>query len=174
MKRGRRAVRPAPLLALLLAAAAAAAAPPAAQPSALWGEAGELWDPETGPMDFSFAGACPCSRRRWHSVVAGAGAGPIAPARARAARSSPSPAAARGGAPNSSSARAAGYHFGDEEPPFPPVTRTLQDFQTGGRNDTAALQAMVAWANAQPSGAGAAPAARLCWMDPAARVLFLA
>ena len=59
MKRGRHAVRPAPLLALFLAAAAAAAAPPAAQPSALWGEAGELWDPETGPMDFSFAGARP-------------------------------------------------------------------------------------------------------------------
>ena len=46
---------PAALLAALIAAASYAAA--AQQASALWGEAGELWEEESGPMDFSYAGA---------------------------------------------------------------------------------------------------------------------
>ena len=49
-----------------------------------------------------------------------------------------------------------GYKFGDAELPSPPVTRTLADFRSGAAaaNDTAALLAMMAWANAQPASAG--------------------
>lgn len=140
-------MRPAALLLALFAAASAAAAP-AAQPSTLWGTAGELWDPETGPMDFSFAGECTEERTgsEWKSWQR------CPPAAARRRRRCPSPRA------RSSPLYASGYHFGDEEPPEPPVTRTLKEFQAAGMNDTAALEAMVAWANAQPESAGAAGA----------------
>lgn len=48
----------------------------------------------------------------------------------------------------------AGWRFGDEELPSPPVTRRLSDFLRPGVNDSAALQAAVDWANAQPESAG--------------------
>ena len=47
-----------------------------------------------------------------------------------------------------------GYRFGDVPLPTPPANRTLADFQRPGVNDTAALLAAVAWANAQPESAG--------------------
>ena len=48
----------------------------------------------------------------------------------------------------------AGWHFGDEELTSPPVTRHLKEFLQPGANNSAALQAAVDWANAQPDSAG--------------------
>ena len=115
----------------LLPLAAAAARP---KTSKLWGEAGELWQPDGPLMDWSFAGGWLLGSRRGQALQR---------ANRRPPRGPPTPH------------ERAGYKFGAVPLPSPPVTKQLADFQKPGVTDSQAIADMVAWANSQPPDAGA-------------------
>ena len=134
---------------LLVAVAAVLAAPgAAAATSSLWGNSGELFKDGGAMVDWSFAG----ERLRCHArVYVRAPGGTVwgGDTRARSARftlplpppSPPLPAGYKGG----------------KDPPKPSETRSLTDFQTGGRSDQKAFEAMLAWAHSQPVGSSESP-----------------
>lgn len=138
-------------LGLILGLAGLLAPPAAARVAAgdggtsiYWGRAGEKWKPDGPLMDFSYAGTpgwgIPCLPAR----------GLVQPwARAQAAAPSPRrpPTAAQ---PPPGPPPPPGYKSSDAALPRPPPSKSLEDFQKGGRSDSEALAAAVEWANSRP------------------------
>lgn len=116
--------------------------------SSLWGACGELWDPSGPLLDFSFAGEAGLGACLEWKPASQHG---LALRRHVQGSTFPDPASKYVHCWCCLPCwRPAGYRQGAAPVPSPPATRSVLEFRLAGMDDTAMLQAALAWANSQP------------------------